>query len=235
MSLRLAYVFPVCLAARGAGPRWSVVTVVSTAALLTVIPRPDTPGDGAAFAPFVVHALILGGVLHLVGRLESGLSTYQTLATRDALTDLPNRIALERYGPRAVRRATRTGQALCVAMIDCDRFKELNDTYGHAYGDLVLRIIAQCLSRTLTGTGFVARTGGDEFVAILAGVSRDEAEMYLQRAVDRFEETTVAEGLGAGLSFGVAELADGDTLESLLAQADQRMYACKRVGARRLR
>lgn len=224
-ALRLCYVFPVCLAARGAGTRWSLGIVGGAALILTAIEWHLHSGQVNSLASLALHASLLGLLLRLMERLESGLATYQTLACQDSLTGLPNRNSLQRLADKAIERAS-GGEPLCLAMIDCDRFKDLNDTFGHAYGDLVLKLLARTLNHSLRRYGWVARTGGDEFVALLPGINAEGAEQLLAQAQVRFQEAAAD---GAGFTFGVAQWAEGDSLDLLLASADRAMYRKKPV------
>jgi diguanylate cyclase (GGDEF)-like protein len=150
----------------------------------------------------------------------------------DPLTQLPNRRVLASHAETEIARASRSGQPLAFVMVDVDRFKLINDTYGHRKGDEILTIIAQCLRHGLRPYDICARHGGDEFVLVLSGCT---AEMAEQRA----EELTAAIGavsppipggtpLSISVSIGVAAYpADGRTYEDLLAVADARMYQRK--------
>lgn len=230
MALRLGYVFPVCLAARGAGPRWSLGVVAATSLILTTVEFYATQGQIHAIASLVLNAGLLG-LLHLVvRRLETGLARYQLLAWQDPLTGLPNRAALERLGAKAVERASARSEPLAAAIIDCDRFKDLNDTYGHAYGDMVLKLLARALNHTVGRDGWVARTGGDEFAVLLPGNAALGADALLEEARVLFAER-IADG--AGFTFGSALWRPGTDLDALLAAADRAMYANKRQRAPR--
>ncbi|MCB8933311.1 MAG: GGDEF domain-containing protein [Chthonomonadaceae bacterium] len=230
-AFRLGYVFPICVAARGAGLRWSVGVVFAAALILTTIEWYLHKGQVNSLASLALHACLLGLILRLMERLESGLANYQTLACQDALTGLPNRNALQRLADKAIQRAETAKDAqgpLTLAMIDCDRFKELNDTYGHAYGDLVLKLLARTLGHGLRRHGWVARTGGDEFVALLPGCTPENAAKLLIESRTRFLEAGVP---GTGFTFGVAQWRPGASLDSLLADADRAMYRHKPYAA----
>src|SRR5690606_26873028 len=151
----------------------------------------------------------------------------------DALTGLYNRRAFQ----RELDRYTRSGHGGgAVVVIDVDHFKDINDTLGHAAGDEVIVRVAGLLARRLRRTDLLGRLGGDEFAALLAGVTRWEAERVISDllAVVR-EQSVIVEGghpIGLTASAGIA-LFDADTPltgEELLVSADIAMYDAKEGG-----
>ncbi len=96
------------------------------------------------------------------------------LAEHDALTDLPNRLLLNDRLARAIALARRYGRRLAVLFLDCDRFKHINDTLGHAIGDQVLRSVARRLTTCVRESDTVSRHGGDEFLILLSEVDQPE-------------------------------------------------------------
>lgn len=152
-------------------------------------------------------------------------------AYHDSLTGLPNRRLARDRIVEAIKRAARTGQGLSVLWIDLDRFKQINDQYGHPAGDAVLQQTAQRLCARLRASDTLARMGGDEFMVLLEGTSTREAAettaadllkvLSAPMQVDELELTI-------GASIGVAVYPeDGDTGESLAQHADQAMYSAK--------
>ena len=162
------------------------------------------------------------------GRLR--LCAYQTMATHDSLTGLPNRLGLNRYATKALRGASETKQVLSLAVIDCNGFKQLNDALGHEYGDLVLKLLARSLRRTVGRTAFPSRTGGDEFAVLFPATDREEASMFMERASELFSQVTRELGEGTSFAYGIAEYDGHSNLQQLIADADARMYARKRSG-----
>ena len=161
------------------------------------------------------------------------------LATRDRLTHLYNRGQFDLVLAQEVERAVRSGHSLCVALLDLDHFKRINDTLGHAAGDLVLMEIASRLASGTRSTDLVARYGGEEFAVLFPGTGRDAAAVRV--------ETLRAQIAGVPLrlanqqeiivtcSAGIAELsADGIDPVALLATADRRLLAAKRAGRDRV-
>jgi diguanylate cyclase (GGDEF)-like protein/PAS domain S-box-containing protein len=152
------------------------------------------------------------------------------LAQHDPLTDLPNRAAFMEHIETVVERAKAECESFAVMCIDLDRFKEVNDLFGHAAGDALLREVAKRLRAVCEG-GFVARLGGDEFVIVSAeGPQPAAAEALADRALHALDEEipVAAQTLRAGMSIGVAIYpADGAETAVLLANADAALYRAK--------
>jgi diguanylate cyclase (GGDEF)-like protein len=144
-------------------------------------------------------------------------------ARTDGLTGLLNRRAWDEGYPLALARARRTGQPLSVVMLDLDRFKQFNDTYGHAAGDKLLRMTAQSLQRSTRVTDIVARYGGEEFALALEGCTAEDAVTLLNRVKSQLPE-------GRTFSAGVVQTKGEDTPAALLERADKTLYAAKRAG-----
>ncbi len=152
------------------------------------------------------------------------------MAHHDPLTDLPNRTAFHDSLLAAVARARADGESFAVMCIDLDRFKEVNDVFGHAAGDGLLCEIAKRL-QAVCGSAFLARLGGDEFTIICTGGTQPAAaEALADRLLHALESDIEAVGqiLRAGMSIGVAVYPnDGETAEVLLANADAALYRAK--------
>ncbi len=155
------------------------------------------------------------------------------LATRDALTGTYNRGHLEEVIRRELERSVRYTRPLTIAMLDADHFKRINDTYGHAVGDQVLRALADRCKRTLRSNDVLGRYGGEEFVAVLPETSLEEAAIVAERIRTGIGDTPVAFPGGSvpiTVSIGLASSSPGQRLESLLGMADSALYAAKRDG-----
>jgi len=156
------------------------------------------------------------------------LRPLNTLAHQDPLTELPNRRVFDHSVASALAKSRTASIALM--MIDLDHFKLINDRYGHAAGDEVLRISAQRLRGLLRSVDMPARLGGDEFAALLPGLDRAAAIRLGQRIEDELGEPIVFNGqaLQVGISIGIAIAPeDGTTASELLRMADAEMYADK--------
>ena len=154
-------------------------------------------------------------------------------ASHDDLTGLGNRALFERTLEATVSEAVRTGASCAVLYLDANRFKEINDTHGHAAGDVILRTIGQRLRACIRQIDHAFRLGGDEFAIILApSVGREDAERIVSRIAQAMEEpVTLPDGtpLVASLSIGFAIYPDdGMAASDLLSRADAAMYHDKR-------
>ncbi len=152
------------------------------------------------------------------------------LAQHDPLTDLPNRTAFNEHIEMAVERAKAADAVFAVMCIDLDRFKEVNDVFGHAAGDALLCAVAKRLLVACNGA-FVARLGGDEFIIVSAdGPQPATAEALADRALHTLDDEieVAGQGLRAGMSIGVAVYpADGAETSVLLANANAALYRAK--------
>ncbi|MES2739797.1 MAG: EAL domain-containing protein [Pseudomonadota bacterium] len=165
---------------------------------------------------------------------KSRQEELRRLANEDALTGLPNRLWLNHFLPRAIGEARAAGQMLSLLFIDLDGFKEINDSKGHAEGDVVLKAAAHRLRAVLRPTDHVVRLGGDEFVVILHPIdSEDNVTRVAQRIEETFGEPFM---LCDGRQFMSASVGislyprDGADTETLLKNADMAMYAVKTAG-----
>jgi diguanylate cyclase (GGDEF)-like protein len=159
---------------------------------------------------------------------------YRDLVRRsefDLLTEVPNRFALEKQLETLLEEASASGSMVGFIFIDLDRFKEINDHYGHRTGDVYLQEVAQRMKRQLRPGDVLARLGGDEFGAVVPGVhSRAEVEEIALRLEHCFDEPFVAEGhpFQGAASLGIALYPqDATSRDSLLSSADTAMYAAK--------
>ena len=164
---------------------------------------------------------------------------YQRRATIDALTGLHNRYWLDDMFDREIKRAERDGLSACLLMIDVDHFKDFNDRFGHLAGDRILLTVAECISKPLRPNDLVARYGGEEFSVLLPETTAENALAIAERLRQRVSQASPGEVAGKVLSavtvsIGVAEYQPGRTLQSLLAAADEALYAAKRAGRNRV-
>jgi diguanylate cyclase (GGDEF)-like protein len=166
-------------------------------------------------------------------KLEAANLQLRHLATHDALTGLPNRVLLDDRLAQAIAHADRDAQSFAVLMLDLDRFKLINDSFGHRSGDRVLNEVARRLQGLLRSIDTVARVGGDEFVLVVSPAARTDAEEIGKRANEMLCAPIQLEGvdLRVSSSIGIAFYpTDGASAESVLAHADAAMYGAKERG-----
>ncbi|MDB4946933.1 MAG: hypothetical protein JWP97_6467 [Labilithrix sp.] len=187
------------------------VVHLRVAALDALTMRPQTKATRHDSHPIIVTPLLL----------ERAFEE----ATADGVTGLPQRaqfMSLLRH-----ELTQRKRRNVCVAYIDLDHFKGVNDRYGHARGDYVLRSIARSARGALREGDVLARIGGDEFAVLLIDVTAEEADAALRRLRDRFEVLT--QEYGTSFSAGIAVAGAGEDAERLVTRADEAMYRNKRV------
>jgi diguanylate cyclase (GGDEF)-like protein len=158
-------------------------------------------------------------------------------AMRDPLTGLYNRRAFEEIAYREIAGASRTGNPVSVLVLDIDRFKQVNDKYGHTAGDGVLKAVADTLRDGLRTEDFLCRWGGDEFCALLPRAKRDQAQNVAERVLKAFETFHFAfEGnqIEIALSIGImSEEGHAKDLALLVQLADNALYQAKLAGRNR--
>jgi diguanylate cyclase (GGDEF)-like protein len=157
-----------------------------------------------------------------------------TLASTDPLTGLLNRRALELAAQREIALSRRSHSSLAAILIDLDRFKQINDSYGHSFGDRALQEVAHCLQGQMRKTDILARVGGDEFVVILHNTGGDEAMEIAERLRSSLQGLLVVEGdleacISASIGLAQADGATGDWSD-LVAKCDKAVYAVKEAG-----
>lgn len=182
--------------------------------------------------------LLYFGLMGLLREQEARRSREHQLffqAHHDQLTGLANRSLFYDRLQHAINRQGRLGHRLAVLFLDLNRFKPINDTFGHAAGDQVLRELARRLSSLLRAQDTVARLGGDEFVVLIEDVEvPEEVEVIVERIKAAVDEPINADGhsVQVGVSIGVAYYPeDGMLIDELLAAADRKMYGSKETAA----
>lgn len=166
-------------------------------------------------------------------RLRESLAAEHARAHRDPLTDSPNRLAYEERGELEIMRARRARTPLCLAVLDLDRFKSVNDRYGHRVGDRMLRSIAGIAQQRVRGTDLFARYGGEEFVGLFPETALDAAQSLCEDLRARIETAAFqfrGEIVPMTVSIGLASLRPDDTLDTLFERADAALYRAKAVG-----
>ncbi|MYM27001.1 diguanylate cyclase [Duganella sp. CY15W] len=173
--------------------------------------------------------------LHDISERKSLFASMEAMALRDTLTGLPNRRALMQALPEALRRANRSRQSCAVFFLDLDRFKQVNDRYGHDEGDELLRQFAERVGAAVRKTDTVGRLAGDEFVVILEMLHSDAdaqeaADKLLPILQQPFVLKTVTVTLSASIGIAIHHPDDPQDIEMLLGRADRAMYRHKQQG-----
>lgn len=190
-------------------------------------------GEHFLTKPF--NPVILNAVVH------SKIERYRALRRsmfHDSLTDLLNHTAAKQRLDAALVRAAATQQPLCVAMMDIDHFKKVNDTYGHPMGDQVIRSMAWLLKQRMRDTDVIGRYGGEEFLVVLPGSNATESIALLNAIREDFAQIGYQHQdvrFTCTFSAGVALWSPGLSAEALIARADEALYLSKRSGRNQIR
>ena len=171
--------------------------------------------------------------------LAQALEQIRQLATHDDLTGLLNRRAMLDRMQLEQHRSLRSGSPLLIAQLDIDHFKAVNDTHGHAAGDLVLQSFADTVRRNVRDTDVLARWGGEEFVLLLCDTPAADAVALMERLRQAVQamQVPVAQGgqpITVTVSIGLARHAPADPLAGTLERADRALYAAKAGGRNRV-
>jgi diguanylate cyclase (GGDEF)-like protein len=171
------------------------------------------------------------------GDLKQALQKIERIATQDELTGLSNRRSFNETAAREKERSDRNGAPLCIAMVDADHFKRVNDRHGHATGDEVLRMLGRTLRTSLRETDAVGRYGGEEFVILMPETPGNNAVRTLERLRQKIRAAQVA-GLDVNeritVSIGLACYRHGEDIMQCVARADAALYEAKRTGRDRI-
>jgi len=154
-------------------------------------------------------------------------------ATRDPLTGIHNRATFDGVIARETDLARRHGSQLSLLLVDADRFKLVNDTYGHLVGDCALKALAQTLAASIRGSDMVFRYGGEEFVLLLSGTPADGARRLAERVRASVEAESIRceeRTLRLTISLGVARYSGSESATELVERADIALYDAKRRG-----
>jgi len=219
-----------------------------SAACLAAGAAAASAANGFAFAPATSMSVVIASMPFLVSYPLAIATVSAALSARvrhqnrllaemnrtDALTGLPNRVRFEEVALSELRRSARSGRPACLLLLDVDGFKGINDTYGHAAGDEVLRRVAGILRANLRDIDTPGRWGGDEFCALLPETSLDAALLTADRLRAAAASAAAAGDAGATVSVGVASTAGARDVRGWLAVADSALYSAKAKGRNRV-
>lgn len=166
--------------------------------------------------------------------LEEHRAELDELARTDQLTQLANRRQLEEVAERILQEADRTGAAVSVMIMDIDKFKSINDTFGHMIGDQALVALSNVLKSALRKSDTIARFGGDEFVCLLNHTSVEQAEVIARKIHDGIacQETVDCE-LTVSIGISGRSKVNPMSFEEMISRADQALYKAKAAGRKR--
>jgi diguanylate cyclase (GGDEF)-like protein/PAS domain S-box-containing protein len=169
--------------------------------------------------------------------VDIGINEMERLALYDQLTQLPNRRYIDNYLGNQIRDYQTLGIDFGVLMLDLDLFKDVNDTYGHSVGDLVLKMVADTFQSSIRKNDFFGRWGGEEFVAILRGVNQKELRMIAEKVRKLVEQSGLKhedDYVRVTISIGATMMMPQDNANSLIKRADHALYTSKREGRNRV-
>lgn len=180
-----------------------------------------------------------GNKLDVIKKINFMYSQTRHMSVTDALTGLYNRRHFEDNLEREFLRAKRYGSDLSFAMIDVDYFKKINDTYGHGFGDYVLKEIAYLITQTFRKTDLVFRYGGEEFAVIITETPKDKALIPLERlrqAICDYPFDYNNQRIKVTVSIGVSDVTDEvETPQNLFECADKALYSAKNNGRNQIK
>ena len=172
-----------------------------------------------------------------ITHLREELDRMTALASHDLLTGALNRQGMADVVAKEMARSDRSGMPVCMALLDIDDFKRLNDRLGHLSGDAALQHLARVAKASLRPQDSVARFGGEEFVVVMPDTTMQDAVDVLTRLQRELSKQLFLEGTEHVLitfSAGVVQVQPGETLEQVLDRADKAMYSAKRAGKNRV-
>src|ERR1700693_991234 len=231
-SLTAFYLFPVLLVAWNCGRRWGFVFALLSVAAQSGEATLNASLYSRTLYLYVAYAnvfLVYAIVVVLTSMLRKLYEQERFTARIDALTGARNRKGFQEALTSEIARHERKGITFCLAYIDCDNFKQINDNYGHAEGDRVLKKIAEVALETLRRSDTVGRIGGDEFAVILPETGRTEALFVVDKLQHKLGAVTRLRQWRISFSIGVAvfDKSPGDATAAM-EFADRLMYTAKK-------
>jgi len=239
LAFSLFYILPIVAGGWIAGRRTAFIVGLLSGVVWTAA---DIMGGHVYTRPWIQYwnGAVLTTVFMIVAgaiaELRIVMEHERELSRKDSLTGLPNARTLSERIEQELPRARRYKRPLTLAYIDCDNFKQVNDIFGHAAGDELLRLIGRTLIETLRVTDCPARMGGDEFVVLLPETDQPAAQITIQKLMVRLREVVQLRGFPVSFSAGVVtRTVIPNTPEELIREADLLMIDVKRSGKAQVR
>lgn len=223
-AITYLYIVPVWFATKY-GCRMSGLINAVLAAIVSSLSHPSDSGW-----LWVINFAVLGAVMLGIDTMERKIRSATTMAMTDPLTGLLNRRALTDEFRNVIQNPNMRRKSHTLLLFDCNRFKQINDVFGHAMGDQALIIVANALRQSVTPGTAVARLGGDEFVVFLQEVDRVGAQIIISLIEQNVKRLSSHLPVELTLSVGCAFLPeDGSFFDNLIEKADQRMFRHKQA------
>lgn len=223
----LAFLFfiPIWMATKMGNRKAGIIVALATACLIQV----GAPTDASPLA-IVVNFALLSCVTIVFYQFEISIANSKRMATTDGLTGILTRRGFMQEARRAIVNLRLNNETGALILFDCDRFKQINDRFGHARGDEALRIIAKALNASVQEGDVVARLGGDEFIVLLTATDKVGANVFLSRARQKVQELSQEFPESLRMSAGIALFpAEARDLPTLIDIADEKMFRQKRA------
>ena len=173
---------------------------------------------------------IIYGIIEDISAEMEKTKLLEKLSERDPLTELYNRLSLDKFLYHNVQRFKRQQPPFSVLFIDIDDFKEINDTFGHQVGDQVLQDSAKVILSTIREVDIAGRWGGEEFMVICEETNREQARELATRLHNSIKENNIAKVFDITISIGCSEFLEDDTLPGFIHRVDKAMYQSKTSG-----
>ena len=230
ISFSVFYLVPVLFAGTFGSPRAGRTMAVASAATWGLVDVFTGDPYSAVWIPVwnsVVRLVFFLLIVELVETLQLTLAAQRTLARTDSLTGIANARVFSERLDQVIARSRRDGRAFTITYIDLDRFKQVNDTFGHSEGDRLLREVAEIMGRGIRATDVVARLGGDEFGLLMPETDAEHALTSLERIAAALA-LELGKRWGVGATFGAVtfDIPPGDA-DSAVQMADKLMYSGK--------
>lgn len=234
LGLSLFFILPIFLVTRAAGPVWGVVSALGcTLTWLWVDLFKNTEISGWILAVnSVIRFYFFAAVISILRTLDR----EKKFARRDFLTGIPNRQAFFEMAKNEFNRAKRYGRALSFAHLDCDHFKQVNDTHGHQMGNKLLKTLAESLQKNIRTTDIAVRLGGDEFGILMPETDYESSRLAMGRIRKTLSEIMIKNGWPVSFSIGVITCRHvPPTVDEMIRMADDLMYEVKHSGKNNIR